>query len=55
MVDLPDTDVKFDFHNLFIAPGVTPNKGSQPGIAMFEVSTDGVPSNLKFEFMDLYQ
>lgn len=22
---------------------------------MFEVSTDGVPSNLKFEFMDLYQ
>ena len=53
VLDLDDTDVKFDFHNLFVAPGVTPNKGNNPGIAMFEVSTDGVPSNLSFEFMDL--
>ena len=38
--DLPDTDVKFDFHNLIVAPGVTPNKGNQPGVAMFEISSD---------------
>ena len=24
---LKDADPKFDFHNLFVAPGVTPNKG----------------------------
>ena len=46
-------DPKFDFHNLLVAPGVTPNKGNNPGIAMFEVSDDGVPSNLSYEFMDL--
>ena len=27
VIDLPDQDPKFDFHNLFVAPGVTPNKG----------------------------
>jgi len=53
VVGLPDTDVKFDFHNLFVAPGVTPNKGNNPGVAMFEISADGVPTNLQFEFMDL--
>ena len=50
---MEDTEVKFDFHNMLIAPGVTPNKGQNPGVAMFEVSSDGVPSNLTFEFMNL--
>lgn len=53
VLDLPDLDPKFDFHNIFIAPGITPNKGNNPGMAVFEVSDDGVPSNLAFEFMDL--
>ena len=51
--DMKDTDTKFDFHNLLVAPGVTPNKGNQPGIACFELSNDGVPSNMRFEFLDL--
>ena len=53
VLGLKDTATKFDFHNLFVAPGVTPNKGNNPGVAMFEVSSDGIPANLKFEFMDL--
>ena len=53
VLDFADTQTKFDFHNMIVAPGVTPNKGNNPGVAMFEVSADGVPSNLKFEFMDL--
>lgn len=53
VLDLPDQDPKFDFHNLLVAPGVTPNKGNNPGVAMFEVSSDGVPSNLTMEFIDL--
>ena len=35
---MSDTDVKFDFRNMLVAPGVTPNKGQNPGVAMFEVS-----------------
>lgn len=50
---MKDSDVKFDFRNMLVAPGVTPNKGNNPGVAMFEVSSDGVPSNLQFEFIDL--
>lgn len=53
VLDLDDTDVHFDFHNMFIAPGITPNKGNNPGIAMFKVSTEGVPYDLQFEFLDL--
>ncbi len=53
VLDLDDTDVKFDFHNLLVAPGITPNKGNNPGVACFDVSDDGVPSNLRFEFIDL--
>ena len=53
VLDLKDTDVKFDFHNLLVAPGITPNKGNNPGVACFDVSDDGVPSNLRFEFIDL--
>lgn len=52
---MADADPKFDFHNLFVAPGVTPNKNQNPGIAYFEVSDDALhaPSGLKMEFMDL--
>jgi len=53
VLDMDDTEDKYDFHNMFIAPGVTPNKGQNPGVAMFEVSDDGVPSNLTMEFIDL--
>mmetsp|Transcript_15023 Transcript_15023/g.18994 ORF Transcript_15023/g.18994 Transcript_15023/m.18994 type:complete len:177 (-) Transcript_15023:133-663(-) len=53
VLDLEHTDSKFDFHNMLVAPGITPNKGNQPGVAVFEVSDAGVPSNLRFEFMDL--
>ena len=53
VLDFDDTDTKFDFHNLFVAPGITPNKGNNPGVAMFEISSDGVPSNLQMEFIDL--
>ena len=50
---MKDTDAKFDFRNLFVAPGVTPNKGNNPGVAMFEVSADGIPSDMTMEFIDL--
>jgi hypothetical protein len=50
--NLKDPATKFDFHNLLVTPGVTPNKGQNPGIAMFEVD-NGVAHNLKFEFLDL--
>lgn len=53
VLNLKDSDVKFDFHNMIVAPGVTPIKGNNPGVAMFEISSDGVPSNLNFEFIDL--
>lgn len=53
VLDFPDTDEKFDFHNILVSPGVTPNKGNNPGVAMFEVSDDGVPSNLRYEFIDI--
>lgn len=38
---------------MFIAPGITPNKGNNPGVAMFSVTPEGVPYDLKFEFLDL--
>lgn len=38
---------------MFISPGVDPNKYTNPGVAMFEVSDAGVPFNLKMEFIDL--
>jgi len=50
---MEDTETKFDFHNLFVAPGVTPNKGNNPGVAMFEVTDDGLAHNLRMEFIDL--
>lgn len=52
-MDFKDTASKFDFHNLLVAPSITPNKMNNPGIAMFEVDDAGIPGNLKFEFLDL--
>ena len=53
MLDLPDPAEKFRFHNIFIAPGVTPEKGNNPGVSMLEISSEGKASNLKFEFIDV--
>lgn len=53
VIDLPDLATKFDFHNMFVAPGVTPYDGSNPGVSMFEVSDAGVPSGLKIEYLNL--
>ena len=44
--NIKDSSTKFDFHNLFLAPGITPEKGNNPGVTMFEVSDSGSPSNL---------
>jgi hypothetical protein len=32
---LPDPTDKFDFHNILVAPGVTPYDGSNPGVTTF--------------------
>ena len=53
VLNMDDTDQKFDFHNMFIAPGVTPNKGQNPGVAMFEITSDNIPVNLQMEFIDI--
>ena len=53
VVDLPDLATKFDFHNMFVAPGVTPYDNSNPGVSMFEVSDTGVPSGLRIEYLNL--
>ena len=53
VLDFDDPAAKFDFHNIFVAPGVTPEKGQNPGVAAFEVTDEGVPHNLRFEFMNL--
>jgi hypothetical protein len=52
VVDLPDPTDKFYFHNLLVAPAVTPNKMNNPGISMFEVD-NGIAHSLKYEFLDL--
>jgi len=51
-LDIQDASSKFDFHNLFVAPGITPNKEQQPGFAVFEVN-NGVPENLSMTFLDI--
>ena len=53
MPDFDDTETKMDFHNILVAPGLTLEKGQNPGEAAFEISDDGVPHNLRFEFMNL--
>ena len=51
--DLADTDVKFDFHNILIAPGITPIDSSNPGVTMFEIDENLLPKNLRMEFLNL--
>ena len=53
MIDLPDPATKFDFHNIFVAPGVTAYDKSNPGVSMFEVTDTGLAKSLKFEFLNL--
>ncbi len=50
---LPDSPTKFNFHNMFVAPGVTPWDSSNPGVSMFEVTDSGVATGLKMEFLNL--
>jgi hypothetical protein len=51
--DLPDLKTSTDFHNLLVAPGITPNKGQNPGVAMFQIDDNLVPTNLRMEFLNL--
>lgn len=51
---MKDTDDKFYFHNLFVAPGATPYGKSNPGVSMFELEgSDMLPKDLRIEFLDL--
>jgi len=36
-----------------IAPGITANKGQNPGVANFQIDDNLVPTNLKMEFLNL--
>jgi NADH dehydrogenase FAD-containing subunit len=53
IVGLDNTPNEFKFHNLLIAPGVSPNKGQNPGVATFEITFDRKIQNLRMEFLDL--
>jgi len=53
VVDLKDTDHKYDFHNLLVAPGITSWEGTNPGMVKFEITEDLVPTSLEMEFLDL--
>jgi hypothetical protein len=53
VLDFEDPEDKFDFHNFIVAPGITPEKGQNPGVATFEVTPEGVPTNLKYDFIDM--
>lgn len=51
-LSIEDASSKFNFHNLLVAPGITPNKAQQPGFAVFEINS-GVPENLQMTFLDI--
>lgn len=53
VIDLPDLATKIDFHNIFVAPGVTPYDNSNPGVSMFEITDTGLPKSLKIEFLNI--
>lgn len=53
VADLPDTDTKFDFHNMLVAPGITPWEGSNPGMVKFEITDNFVPTLLEMEFLNI--
>lgn len=54
VLDFPDTPSKFDFHNVLLTPGMTSNKGQQPGVAYFEIGDDNIPRHLQAQFLNLY-
>ena len=41
------------YHNMFIAPSVTPWYSNNPGVTSFEISEDLVPLNLRSTFLNL--
>lgn len=41
------------FHNLFVAPSITPWYKNNPGVTSFEISQDRVPQNLRSTFLNL--
>ena len=51
--NLQDITPESDFHNLLVAPGITPNKGQNPGVAHFQIDDNLVPTNHKMEFLNL--
>jgi hypothetical protein len=53
VADLPDTDDKFDFHNMLVSPGITAYDNSNPGVTTFEITEDLIPHNLRMEFLNL--
>jgi hypothetical protein len=38
VLDFNDPLVQFDFHNMFVVPGITAIAGQNPGVAIFEVN-----------------
>ena len=44
-----DAKTKYDLHNVFVAPGITPNKKNNPGVAHFEISDAGVEPDYTME------
>jgi len=43
VINLPDPTTKFNFHNIFVAPGMTPYGNSNPGVSKFEISAEHKP------------
>ena len=41
--DMPDPEQPFNFHNLLIAPSVTPWYKNNPGVSVFELTDSFVP------------
>jgi len=52
--NLTDPSPEFNFHNMFVAPGITPYDGTNPGVSKFEISEDLQPMNLHIEFLYLF-
>lgn len=54
VLDFPNTEEEFNFHNIFVSPGLTANKGQQPGFTLMEIDASTYePKNLKMEFFNL--
>ena len=53
VLDLQDIEPQFYFHNMIVAPGVTPYDFTNPGVGKFEITSELVPQNLQLEFLNL--